>query len=164
MYWHHFLLYIDYCLFLFWNLLPQLQILSSSSSPQPPLPWVMPLFWPRSLIVKDPVATASDLLNLSLPQQDWEDLQHLSNPAFSPQGFPSSPRPHPSHLWTVSWTLFAPLSVPCNQSFIPPQSTFQIISPRGPSIDGHCKRPERKRTPYLQATLQPLCSSFALCS
>lgn len=107
--------------------------------------------------IGDPIVLISgDLLNLTLPQCYPEDLQHLSSPAFSHQGFCSSPCLSPSHFLNRLPVGSAPcviLFVPHN-SPITPQSTFLNSSKshqwwqQYKGLDGNC-------TPYLQAVVQP---------
>lgn len=78
--------------------------------------------------------TAGDLLNLSLPQQDWKIYDICQIQPFLLRGSPRVLVRIPV-IYGLLAGLSAPLSVLCNQSFVPPESTFQIISPRGPSIE-----------------------------
>lgn len=59
---------------------------------------VITLQWPQHFSGEEPAVTTCNLLNPTLLWPDWKDLQHLSNPDFSHQGFGSCPCPDPYHF------------------------------------------------------------------
>lgn len=143
-------------------LLPLTFLESASSAPntlvlllQPPLPWAPLLLWPKSLIV-------GTLLWPQWPFKPQSATTGLGRFTTSVKRLPRESSPTSQSF--VSWTLFAPLTVSCNQSFIPSQPTSQIIYPRGPIIDGNVKELRGTEPPTSGPTLQPVvnrCSAFS---
>lgn len=125
-------------------------------------PRVITLPWSQFVSVWQPSLPTSNPLNPTLPRHDWGDLHHLSNPAFSHQGFSSSPCPNPSHSLTPpSARLPVPFS-PCLP--IHPLQHLSLlfwIPLRHLGADNNIKDPIYPLPPGTGPTLY---SSFALCS